>query len=139
MTAEFTFILQSVRGQLAVADVTGDADYATAPVLRKRGQAAIDSGHPVLVLDLSGVGEVDSSTLGALRHHARAAGGTLALAAVPERLARMLALTGAETVLPVHPTVGEAVTALSASVAGGTGGGDDGPERVGDVGAGRSE
>lgn len=142
MTAEPTFILQSVHGPLAVAAVTGDMDYATAPALRERGRAVIDAGYPALVLDLSGAGEVDSSTLGALialRHHAHAAGGTLALAAIPERLARMLALTGAETVLPTYPTAAEAAAALTAAAAGRTGGGGDSPEKGSDVGAGRPE
>jgi anti-sigma B factor antagonist len=91
----------------------------------------------VLVLDLSGVGQVDSSALSAviaLRHHVRTAGGVLALAAVPARLGRMLALTGVETIVPVYPTVSQAVAALATAPAQGAGEHGDGGERASGAG-----
>ncbi|MFP8906134.1 STAS domain-containing protein [Streptomyces atacamensis] len=137
MTADLAFIVQSVHGPLAVAAVVGDVDYDTAPALRRGGQAVIDSGHQVLVLDLSGASQVDSSALSAviaLRRHARAAGGVLALAAVPGRLGRMLALTGVEMIVPVYSTVPQAVAALATPPASGAGKHGDGGERASGVG-----
>lgn len=129
MTTDPAFGLRSARGRLAVAAVTGDVTCPTASALYERGHAVIDSGHPVLVLDLSGAGQVDSSTLSALlalRQYARAAGGTLALAAIPERLDRMLALTGVQTLLRAHSTAEQAAAALVPGA--GTSGG-----RAGDI------
>ncbi len=51
------------------------------------------------------------STLIGLWHAARGAGGSFALAGIPDRLMRLLTLTGLDTVLPLHPTTAEALAA----------------------------
>ncbi|AZM58077.1 anti-sigma factor antagonist [Streptomyces sp. WAC 01529] len=89
-----------------------------APVLRAQALEAIQQGPPHVVLDLTRVGFCDSSGLSALIgiwHAARAAGGSLSLAGAPDRLIRMLALTGVDSLLTVHATADDAVTAMTGS------------------------
>jgi anti-sigma B factor antagonist len=48
-------------------------------------------------------------------HAAQEAGGSLSLAAVPERLMRMLSMTGVDSLLPVHATTADVTDAPPAS------------------------
>ncbi|MFG3016187.1 STAS domain-containing protein [Streptomyces cinerochromogenes] len=103
---------------LALATVVGDVDVHTAPTLRSGALEIIQQGHPRLVLDLAPVGFCDSAGLSAIIgiwHAAREAGGSLSLAAVPDRLMRMLSMTGVDSLLPVHATTADAVAALTDS------------------------
>ncbi|MFI9266901.1 STAS domain-containing protein [Streptomyces werraensis] len=101
----------------AVIVVTGDVDLHTAPVLRAEALTAMTQGARHLVLDMAEVDFVDStglSTLIVLLHAAQEAGGSLRVASVPERLVRMVTMTGIAELLPVHDTVAEALAALAA-------------------------
>ncbi|WP_242591418.1 STAS domain-containing protein [Streptomyces sp. GB4-14] len=112
------------RPGLAIAMVAGDMDTRTADTLRREASEIIRPGCPHLVLDLSQVRFCDSAGLSALIglwHAAQAAGGALRLADVPDRLMRMLVLTGVDAVLPVHATAAEAVTAMTDSPSTSTG------------------
>ncbi|WP_461010045.1 STAS domain-containing protein [Streptomyces capparidis] len=114
MSDELHLSVGHTRGSLAVAAVAGDVTLHTAPALRSRALELIEEGRAHLVLDLGGVEFCDSAGLSALIgvwHAARNAGGSLVLAAVPQRLSRMLALTGVDTLLPVHPTASQALAA----------------------------
>lgn len=109
--------VQHPRPGLAVATVVGEVDMHTALTLHSEALEIIQRGHPRLVLDLAQVGFCDSAGLSALIrlwHAAQAAGGLLSLAAVPDRLMRMLSMTGVDALLPVHATAAEAVAAMSA-------------------------
>ncbi|MGV9884650.1 STAS domain-containing protein [Streptomyces sp. NPDC003006] len=104
--------------QLALATVTGDVDVRTAPLLRTQALDVIQHGPLHLTLDMAQVGFCDSSGLSALIgiwHAAQTAGGSLSLADVPQRLMRMLAITGVDSLLPIHPTAADAVTAMTDS------------------------
>ncbi|MCY0954067.1 STAS domain-containing protein [Streptomyces sp. H27-S2] len=104
-------------GPLALAAVTGDIDFDTAPSLRDRALNLLAQGHHHLILDVADVSFCDSSGLNALIGIMRCAqeqGGTLSLAAVPDRLLHLLQMTGLDTVLPTHPTATEALTAHQA-------------------------
>ncbi|MFJ4809545.1 STAS domain-containing protein [Streptomyces longwoodensis] len=121
-TLELT--VQHPRPGLAIATVTGDVDLHTADTLRRDASILIERGCPHLVLDLSQVGFFDSAGLSALIglwHAAQAQGGALGLAEVPDRLMRMLTLTGLDTILAVHATTAEALTAMADSPATSTG------------------
>ncbi|MDJ0385683.1 STAS domain-containing protein [Streptomyces sp. G-G2] len=110
-------ICQHTRGPLALAAADGDIDFDTAPRLRDRALDLLAQGHHHLVLDLSDVSFCDSSGLNALIGIMRCAqeqGGTLSLAAAPDRLLRLLQLTGLDTVLPTHPTAADALSAHEA-------------------------
>ncbi|MFF8827870.1 STAS domain-containing protein [Streptomyces sp. NPDC015131] len=112
--------VQYPRPGLAIASVAGDVDLHTADTLRREAMEIIQQGCPHLVLDLSHAGFCDSAGLSALIglwHAAQAAGGGLGLAAVPDRLMRMLVLTGVDTILPVHATSAEAVATMTHSSA----------------------
>jgi anti-sigma B factor antagonist len=103
---------------LAIATIVGDVDTRTAPALRTGALEIISHGHPRLVLDLAQVGFCDSAGLSAIIgiwHAAQEAGGSLSLAAVPDRLMRMLSMTGVDSFLPVHATTADAVAALTDS------------------------
>lgn len=114
MTDDIELALTATPGPVAVATVTGEIDLHTAPGLRARGLELINQGHHHLILDLSGVGFCDSAGLSALIgiwHGAQQAGGSLTLAAVPDRLMRMLTLTGVDTLLPHYPSTTDALSA----------------------------
>jgi anti-sigma B factor antagonist len=110
--------VQHPRPGLAIAAVVGDVDMQTASTLRSGALEIIQQGHPRLVLNLAQVGFCDSAGLSVIIgiwHAAREAGGSLSLAAVPDRLTRMLSMTGVDSLLPVHATSADAVAALADS------------------------
>ncbi|MFG2385086.1 STAS domain-containing protein [Streptomyces avermitilis] len=119
VTDTLQLTVQHPRPGLAIAAVLGDVDTRTADTLRREASGILERGCPHLVLDLSQVGFCDSAGLSALIglwHAAKAVGGVLGLVNVPDRLMRMLALTGVDAVLPVHATAAEAVTTMTAGL-----------------------
>ncbi|MFF8997671.1 STAS domain-containing protein [Streptomyces achromogenes] len=104
--------VQYTGDRSAVLGVAGDVDLHTASTLRERAVSVVEEGVPHLVLDLSQVDFVDSTGLSALislLHAAQKANGSVRLAAVPDRLDRMVNMTGISQLLPVHPTVADAL------------------------------
>lgn len=94
----------------AVLAMSGDLDLLAAPELYQRGAHAVEGRHN-LILDLSGVTFCDSSGFNALirlRRRAEEAGGRLLLAAPPEQVVRLLALSGAQVLFPTTETLDEA-------------------------------
>ncbi|MCW2840149.1 MAG: anti-anti-sigma factor [Aeromicrobium sp.] len=78
-----------------VLSIAGEIDMASADALRDQ-VAALDVAEGILVLDLAGVGFVDSSGLGALlgvKKQQEAAGGRLVLTRVSPAVARLLEIT----------------------------------------------
>ncbi|MYW05944.1 STAS domain-containing protein [Streptomyces sp. SID3343] len=115
---DFRLTTQHTDGDLALAHIVGELDIATAPRLRAQALALIEQGHRHLILDLGGVTFCDSSGFNALVgifRCAKTADGTLVLAAVPDRLERLLDLTGLSTLLPAHPTAAHALVAHTPS------------------------
>ncbi|MEU9415878.1 STAS domain-containing protein [Streptomyces sp. NPDC048272] len=115
---DFRLTAQHTDGDLALARVVGYLDIDTAPHLRAQPLALIEQGHRHLILDLAAVTFCDSSGLNALigiLRCAKTADGTLVLAAVPDRLQRMLDLTGLSALLPAHPTAAHALVANTPS------------------------
>ncbi|MFE9933667.1 STAS domain-containing protein [Streptomyces sp. NPDC005533] len=111
---DFRLTAQHIAGDLALAHIAGDLDIATAPQLRTQALALIEQGHRHLILDLGAVTFCDSSGFNALVgifRCAKTAGGSLVLAAVPDRLERLLDLTGLGALLPSHPTAAHALVA----------------------------
>jgi anti-sigma B factor antagonist len=109
--AEIELRVDNGAQDCVVALVTGDLDYVSVSTFRPRVHALFD-GDRRLVLDLSGVDYFDSAGLNellALNRWAVEKGGSLALANVPGMMRGLLSLTGTDTVLDVHATVGEAV------------------------------
>ncbi|MGK5450506.1 STAS domain-containing protein [Streptomyces radiopugnans] len=114
MTDDLALTTTHTDGNLAALRVGGEIDIQTAPALRKEALDVIAQGHPHLILDLTGVTFCDSSGFNALigiMRCAVAANGSLTLAAVPDRLSRMLDLTGLSTVMPSYPSTDAAMNA----------------------------
>ncbi|MEU7088855.1 STAS domain-containing protein [Streptomyces achromogenes] len=114
MTDAFHIDVPHTDGTLAVIALSGDFDIAAAPTVRGRALELISDGHPDLVADLAGVTFCDSSGLGALVgiwRCAKEADGSLTLAAIPDRLGRLLSVTGMDTFLPTFPSADAALAA----------------------------
>ncbi|WP_031069210.1 STAS domain-containing protein [Streptomyces sp. NRRL S-118] len=114
MTDAFHIDVLHTDGALAVIALAGDFDITTAPAVRARALELMAAGHPDLVADLSGVTFCDSSGLGALVgiwRCAKDADGSLTLAAIPDRLSRLLSVTGMDTLLPTFPSADAALAA----------------------------
>jgi anti-sigma B factor antagonist len=86
--------------------LAGELDFRTSPRLREAvGKIALNPGQQ-LVFELSGLTVCDSSGLTAFiaaRNRALAAEASLALAAVPGKVLRILRVSGLEETFPVVP------------------------------------
>lgn len=104
-------------GAAAVLALSGDLDLLAAPDLYQRGAHAAEDRHN-LILEMSGVKFCDSSGFNALirlRRRTEEAGGRLVLAAAPEQVRRLLALSGAEVLFRTTETLAEARATVAAS------------------------
>ncbi|MDG4863521.1 STAS domain-containing protein [Streptomyces sp. T-3] len=94
-----------------VLTMTGELDYDASPVLRRTfDQARLTTGQR-LVLELSGVTFCDSSgvnLLVAARATACAQGAGIAVTGVTPAVAKVLRITGLDTVLPAYASPDEA-------------------------------
>ena len=91
-----------------VLEVHGDLDMETAPQLRDGLQRLADAGDVQVVVDLAGVGFMDSSALGTLVvmfQALRDVGGRLCLAAVQPAVRGVLKITSVDRVIDVYDTV----------------------------------
>lgn len=99
-------------GRAAVLAVTGELNLYTSGGFGAAARAAAGDGHPHLILDLGAVSFCDSSGLSALitlYRWVQDAGGSLTLAAVPERLNRLLEMSGVARLIAICPTADEAL------------------------------
>ena len=97
-----TFSDDVVEGS-TVLTVAGEIDMQTVDELRARVDD-LDVAHGSLVLDLHGVGFVDSSGLGALlgiKKQQDRAGGTLELRRVSDAVSRVIAITRMDRVFGI--------------------------------------
>jgi anti-sigma B factor antagonist len=104
----------SVRtaGDVTVAELTGELDIASAPILREQLLGLLRPGSSRLVIDLSRVSFCDASGLAVLvstGRRARLLGGFLRLAAVSPPADQVLHVTGLNRSLAIFPTVQAAV------------------------------
>ena len=109
----------STRGENAVpvVEVSGEVDVYAAPELRDRLTEILADGRSVVV-DLTDVGFLDSTGLGALvsaRTSAAERGASLPLVCTHERILKLFTITGLDGVFAIHATVDEAVAALRES------------------------
>jgi anti-sigma B factor antagonist len=100
-------------GEWTVVAVSGELDLYTAPALREEIQGLSDRGVTHVVIDLSTVGFVDSSGLGAIvacLKRLRERDGALELVA-PESspINRLLSLTGLDHAIRTHPSADDVV------------------------------
>jgi anti-sigma B factor antagonist len=89
-----------------VIAVRGEIDVATSPTLRDELYTVIDGGSTALVVDLSGLGFIDSSGLGVLvgsLKHMRERDGQLVIAGLEQPARRVFEITGLTELFPMEP------------------------------------
>jgi anti-sigma B factor antagonist len=110
-------VTRRTEGGRPVVSVSGEVDLHSAPRLSEQLAAMLDTGGGTLVLDLTDVGFLDSTGLGALvgaRASATERGGALPLVCTHERILKLFTITGLDGVFDVHPSVQEALDSLPA-------------------------
>ena len=98
--------------KVSVVAAAGELDAHAAPVLEEVVDPLAGVAGGDLVIDLSGVGFIDSTGLGVLvstLKHVREAGGRLEVVATTPRVLRVLALTGLDAVIPLHDSLDAAL------------------------------
>jgi anti-sigma B factor antagonist len=91
-----------------VIAASGDLDITTAPEFRAALHRVVDEGAKTLVVDLTGVGFLDSTTLGVLVGvHKRLTepGAGLQLVCPRAALLRIFELTGLDRVFAIYPSL----------------------------------
>jgi anti-anti-sigma factor len=104
------------HGPVVVYRVVGEIDALTAPVLDQALADAVDVPAAVshVVLDLSEVPFLSSAGLSILvDHHGRCAANGVGLSVVAKQHAvlRSIQITALDRIIPLHPTVSDALTA----------------------------
>ena len=102
----------TVEGRVRVVALAGELDFDSAPLLRSLFEEALDVDEARVVVDCSDLTFCDSTGLNALVVARRAAlerGSAVSVAAPPPAMARVLAMSGVDTVIAVHATRAEAL------------------------------
>lgn len=102
------------EGGRVVVVAIGEVDEFTAPQLDAELGRLTADGRTDLVVDLSRVDFLDATGVGVLAKTlvpVREAEGRLDLVVTADRVARVLALSGLDTLVPVHATLAEALAA----------------------------
>lgn len=102
-------------GGVPVVGVSGEVDVYAAPELRERLTEIVSGGRSVVV-DLTDVGFLDSTGLGALvaaRTAAADHGAALPLVCTSQRILKLFTITGLDGVFAIHDDVDSAVAALA--------------------------
>jgi len=108
------------RDDVVIVTVAGEVDVYTAPQLRSALEECVAAGQNKIVVDLEGVGFIDSTGLGVLVGQLKAlrrVDGSLRIVCSDERILRLLAITGLDQILPLHDTVDAALAAVDEGVA----------------------
>lgn len=98
-------------GACAVVEISGELDLYSAPRLFTALMDLHRAGRCMIAVDMAQMEFMDSSGLGVLiggLKRAGRAGGALVLVTPPDRVVRVLRITGVARVLPVFGTLGEA-------------------------------
>jgi len=96
------------RGSCMIVKVSGEIDVYSAPTLRKKLAALIDADHTDLVVDLTGVGFLDSTGLGVLvgaLKKIRGLGGRLQLVIDQAKVMKVFRITALTQVFTIHDTL----------------------------------
>jgi anti-sigma B factor antagonist len=101
-----------------VVATRGELDLYSTPQLVAQLDAVVADG-PEVVLDLTEVGFMDSTALGAIllaARRLRAAGGALSLVSASPATTKLIEMVGIDRVVPVHETAERALEHLVGSV-----------------------
>ncbi len=107
------------REDVVIVTVAGEVDVYTAPQLRSVLEERAAADQTRIIVDLQGVGFLDSTGLGVLVGRLKAVrklGGTLSVVCTDERILRLFAITGLDQVLPVHDSVDTALASVDDDV-----------------------
>lgn len=110
-TLEFS---REERPSAIVLRPQGEIDLARSPELRLRLRQEVDAKPKRLVVDLAGVGYMDSSGVATLVEaltRARAAGCKLVLAALQPKVKSIFSISRLDTVFTIAPSVDDAINA----------------------------
>lgn len=111
-----TVTTTSSAGQVTVLSAAGEIDHDSRHALEDAADAALRDGGDRLVIDLAAVTFCDSgglSLLVDLHKRATARGGEVRLACVQPPVTAVLLATNLDRLLPLHPTVADAVHAAT--------------------------
>ena len=109
---ETSFPVQVIEG-VPVVTAPAEIDIANAAALRTALLEAAEPGRALVVVDMSQTRFCDSVGLNVLvagARLARAGGGEVRLVITGEPVVRVVALTGVDRVIPVYPSLEEALT-----------------------------
>lgn len=112
MVRDLDVSVTRTSGAVTVLAVTGELNLYTSGGFGAAARAAAGAGHPHLILDLGAVSFCDSSGLSALitlYRWVQDAEGSLMLAGVPDRLIRLLDMSGVSRLITIFPTADEAI------------------------------
>jgi anti-sigma B factor antagonist len=107
---------EAIGEGVRVFRVTGDVDFDVAPQLKKRIVSRMEAGDRQLIVDLSGVGFIDSTAIGVLvasLKRLREAGGSLLVVCDNEDVRSIFETVGLESVIPLHRSHEDAFAALA--------------------------
>lgn len=99
------------RDGLCLITLKGEVDVYTSPQLKQEIVDAVEDGCVNLVVDLEGVGFIDSSGLGVLvsgLRRVKERAGTLRLVCTKENILKIFRITGLDKVFPVFSAMEEA-------------------------------
>lgn len=105
-------IRSEVRKDSCVLSLDGEVDVYTAPRLKEAIVEQVDSGCANIIVDLEGVGFIDSSGLGVLvsgLRRAKEKDGTIRLVCTRDTVLKIFRITGLDKVFPVFSGLDEAL------------------------------
>lgn len=98
-------------GDVCTVVLDGEVDVYTAPKLKDELVTSIEAGCSNVVINLEGVGFIDSSGLGVLvsaLRRARERGGAVRIVCTRENILKIFRITGLDKVFPIFSTPEEA-------------------------------
>jgi anti-sigma B factor antagonist len=108
---------RQVVGGFPVVSVRGEIDVYSAPALKDAVTDVLSPDHSAVIVDLTDVGFLDSTGLGALvaaRTSATDSDMRLLIVSDRDRILKLFRITGLDGVFEIFPTVDQAVEALGA-------------------------
>ncbi|QMU71015.1 STAS domain-containing protein [Streptacidiphilus sp. P02-A3a] len=113
---DFSVTHAQLSAEVAVVRVVGEVDVYRAPRLREVLNGRVDHGQYLVIVDLRPTTALDPTGLGVLvacRKRVRAQRGALVVVTQQEAVLRRFRSTGLSRVLPIRPTVAQAVAELA--------------------------